>query len=171
MAESQSEEVPPEEAGTTAAEEDVVHALACASCRGRKYVLCLAQDLMQDDINNNPGVPPRARMHVRDHCDTPTRISRMRPWPASQSSYFINPRQYARIFLKFSMNSMWFLLSRKHNGLDGRHRTRRGRKTELPQMQVKCEHASMHARHAYEHGMHTSAYENSAARVKVCTCA
>ena len=32
-----------------------VYALACAVCRGEKFVLCLAEDLLEDDVNKNPG--------------------------------------------------------------------------------------------------------------------
>jgi hypothetical protein len=36
--------------------EELVFALACAGCRGEKFVLCLAADLLEDDANKNPGV-------------------------------------------------------------------------------------------------------------------
>ena len=35
--------------------EEVVFALACAGCRGEKYVLCVAGDLLEDDANKDPG--------------------------------------------------------------------------------------------------------------------
>eukprot|EP00802_Teleaulax_amphioxeia_P012573 Tamp_12616.p1 GENE.Tamp_12616~~Tamp_12616.p1 ORF type:complete len:268 (+),score=49.30 Tamp_12616:544-1347(+) len=34
--------------------EEVVFALACAGCRGEKYVLCVAGDLLEDDANKDP---------------------------------------------------------------------------------------------------------------------
>ena len=34
--------------------EEVVYALACAACRGEKFVLCVGDDLMQDEVNSNP---------------------------------------------------------------------------------------------------------------------
>ena len=36
--------------------DDGVYALVCNMCRGDKYVLCIAEDLMQDDINRSPGM-------------------------------------------------------------------------------------------------------------------
>ncbi len=48
-----------EEAAVPPPSEDVVYALACNMCRGNKFVLCVAEDLMQDDINNSPGMPRR----------------------------------------------------------------------------------------------------------------
>jgi hypothetical protein len=38
------------------AQQELVFALACAGCRGEKFVLCLAADLLEDDANKNPGV-------------------------------------------------------------------------------------------------------------------
>ena len=36
-------------------QQELVFALACAGCRGEKFVLCLAADLLEDDANKNPG--------------------------------------------------------------------------------------------------------------------
>ena len=35
-------------------QDDAVFTLCCSSCRGEKYILCVADDLLQDEVNNHP---------------------------------------------------------------------------------------------------------------------
>jgi len=48
--------------------EDVVYALVCNMCRGNKFVLCVAEDLMQDDVNSSPGMPRLAGCAWNSRC-------------------------------------------------------------------------------------------------------
>jgi hypothetical protein len=45
-----------EAAAASVPPDDGVYALVCNMCRGDKSVLCVAEDLMQDDINRSPGM-------------------------------------------------------------------------------------------------------------------
>ena len=45
---------PPVAAEQQQLQNDAVFTLCCSSCRGEKYILCVADDLLQDEVNNHP---------------------------------------------------------------------------------------------------------------------